>query len=645
MSTSNVETRAGKGRWRSDARPAFTALLPARENRGPTLRVVLFTALVLISTVPVIVLAFWVQQSALRHEIASVTEKHLLIARNLSGALSRYVTDVKEGFRLAVANGVGGSDTIGMERLLRSFSFRHVCIFDERNELVSYLTSRPDGSRRALPPEETINLLREKARAKSGEIIVSDLMRDGGEPVFFVLQALDNGYLAVGVLGTDFVRQVQRAIAFGERGHSMIVDRLGKVVAHPNGHWEATSKDVSEVSVVAKMMNGETGVATFFSPPMQSDMIAGYTVVPEVGWGVMVPQPISELEEKAEGVRSVAIALSLIGVLVAALIGWWLAKILARPIVAVADAASQVAAGKLDTRVGSPARRTPRELRRLFESFNAMVGELKRREEGLQEARTEAEAANCSKTEFLHNMSHELRTPLNAIIGFADAMKQEIFGPVGRPEYRDYLDNIQQSGDHLLAIINDILDLAKIESGNYALHDESIDMAGAVTLCVRLVGERVEQTGPTVHVDVADGVPPLKADDRAVKQILINLLSNAVKFTPAGGQIRVRVSLNTLGGADLSVSDTGIGIAKEDIVTAVAHFGQVDGSLSRRYMGTGLGLPLVAWLAKLHGADMRIDSEVGLGTTVTVSFPCERLRPASPDKTLPGTWPIATAVV
>ena len=124
-----------------------------------------------------------------------------------------------------------------------------------------------------------------------------------------------------------------------------------------------------------------------------------------------------------------------------------------------------------------------------------------------------------------------------------------------------------------------------------------------------------------------------------------HLLSNAVKFTPAGGQIRVRVSLNTLGGADLSVSDTGIGIAKEDIVTAVAHFGQVDGSLSRRYMGTGLGLPLVAWLAKLHGADMRIDSEVGLGTTVTVSFPCERLRPASPDKTLPGTWPIATAVV
>ena len=242
-------------------------------------------------------------------------------------------------------------------------------------------------------------------------------------------------------------------------------------------------------------------------------------------------------------------------------------------------------------------------------------------------------------------MSHELRTPLNAIIGFADAMKQEIFGPVGRPEYRDYLDNIQQSGDHLLAIINDILDLAKIESGNYALHDESIDMAGAVALCVRLAGERVEQTGPTVHVDVADGVPPLKADDRAVKQILINLLSNAVKFTPAGGQIRVRVSLNTLGGADLSVSDTGIGIAKEDIATAVAHFGQVDGSLSRRYMGTGLGLPLVAWLAKLHGADMRIDSEVGLGTTVTVSFPCERLRPASPDKTLTGTWPIATAVV
>jgi hypothetical protein len=131
------------------------------------LRAVLFTALVLISTVPVILLAFWVQQSTLRHEIASVTEKHLLIARNLSGALSRYVTDVKEGLRIAVANTAGSTDAIRMDRILRSLSFRHVCILDERNALVSYLTSRPDGSRRGLPSEMTLNLLRERARGES----------------------------------------------------------------------------------------------------------------------------------------------------------------------------------------------------------------------------------------------------------------------------------------------------------------------------------------------------------------------------------------------------------------------------------------------------------------------------------------------
>jgi len=144
-----------------------------------------------------------------------------------------------------------------------------------------------------------ISELREIAGAAGGEVVITDLMRSKDQPVFFVVQQLDSGRFAMGALGLEYIRSVQRSIAFGERGHSMIVDVRGVVVAHPNGEWERISKNASKLSVVGKMMRGETGVATFYSPPMQADMIAGHTVVPEIGWGVMVPQPMSELVARA----------------------------------------------------------------------------------------------------------------------------------------------------------------------------------------------------------------------------------------------------------------------------------------------------------------------------------------------------------
>ena len=605
--------------------PALADVIRARARRGPTLHAVIFAALLLISVVPVLLLGLWVQHSAFQKEIDAVSEKHLLIASNLSGALSRYVTDVREGFRIAVANLAEGAEPAATQRLLRSLSFRHVSIADGRNEIVSSLSGGPPGMISALPSGETIDGFREMASAAGGEVVITDIMRDGDAPAFFVLLALEDERLAVGALGTDFIRQVQRAITFGKRGHSMIVDRTGRVVAHPNPQWEASSKDASKISVVAKMMSGETGVSTFFSPPMQADMIAGHTVVPEVGWGVMVPQPVSELAERARDAQSVAIGMSLFGILVAGVIAWWLAKFLARPIVAVAGAAGEVAAGRLDTQVSSHALGTPRELRCLSASFNAMVAELGHRDRGLRRARSEAEAANRAKTEFLNNMSHELRTPLNAVIGFAETMVKEIYGPVGSPRYRGYANNIVESGYHLLAIINDILDLAKIESGSVELNEEDVDIAAAVDTCVALMGGRAEEDGLALTSGVPDDFPCLRAYGRAVRQILLNLLSNAIKFTPSGGRISVEARFNAQGGADLLVADTGIGIAEADIPTAVADFGQVDAGMARRYEGTGLGLPLVNRLATLHGARVRIDSAVRRGTTVVVSFPPERV--------------------
>jgi len=253
------------------------------------------------------------------------------------------------------------------------------------------------------------------------------------------------------------------------------------------------------------------------------------------------------------------------------------------------------------------------------------VTERRRVEADLRRARDEAELASRSKTEFLANMSHELRTPLNAVIGFSDILSGELFGQLGDRRYRDYARDIRESGLHLLKLINDVLDVAKIEHGEVAIDDEIIDVRAAMESCVRVVRERAAAASVTVAVDPHADLPPLRADSRRLKQILLNLLSNAVKFTQAGGRVTIEAAADDERGYRISVSDTGIGIAPEDMATALRPFGQIDSSLARQYQGTGLGLPLSKAMAELHGGGLELASTPGQGTTATVWLPAERI--------------------
>ncbi|WP_162914795.1 sensor histidine kinase [Desertibaculum subflavum] len=246
----------------------------------------------------------------------------------------------------------------------------------------------------------------------------------------------------------------------------------------------------------------------------------------------------------------------------------------------------------------------------------------------LRRARDDAEAANRAKSAFLANMSHELRTPLNAIIGFSEVLKAQMLGPLGVPQYHAYAADIHASGQHLLAIINDILDLAKIESGNTPPQAEAVELPDVVDAACRLLAPKAKAAGIALERELAAALPRLLADQRMTRQILINLLSNAVKFTPAGGRITVRVALDAAEQLTLSVADTGIGMAPEHIPLALEPFKQVDSSLARRYEGTGLGLPLVKSMTAIHGAELAIESAVGRGTTVTVTYPASRTAPA-----------------
>jgi signal transduction histidine kinase len=241
--------------------------------------------------------------------------------------------------------------------------------------------------------------------------------------------------------------------------------------------------------------------------------------------------------------------------------------------------------------------------------------------------RDTAEEASRAKSAFLANMSHELRTPLNAIIGFSEIMKSEVYGPLGDKKYAGYAHDICASGQHLLNIINEILDLSKIEAGRMTLEEEPVDILTAVRDALQVVSVEAQKKQVALLTDIPPDLPMLKASGRLLHQMLLNLLSNAVKFTPAGGQVVVKAQLDPEERLELAVTDTGIGMNRSDIRVALTPFGQVEHSLVRKQSGTGLGLPIAKSLIELHGGSLDIASARGKGTNVILRFPHERILP------------------
>ncbi len=253
------------------------------------------------------------------------------------------------------------------------------------------------------------------------------------------------------------------------------------------------------------------------------------------------------------------------------------------------------------------------------------ITEIRWRETAIRKARDDAELASRAKSEFLANMSHELRTPLNAIIGFSEIMGGEMLGPLGSEQYKGYVHDIADSARHLLALISDILDAAKIESGHMSLSETEVDPSALIGSAIRLMTPRAQRAGLTLKAHIAPGLPNVLADETKLKQILINLTANSVKFTRPGGRVDLRASTSESGELVIMVCDTGIGIASDDISRALTPFGQVESHLNRSYEGTGLGLPLAKSMTEMHGGTFELVSQLDVGTTVTLRLPESRV--------------------
>jgi two-component system cell cycle sensor histidine kinase PleC len=269
----------------------------------------------------------------------------------------------------------------------------------------------------------------------------------------------------------------------------------------------------------------------------------------------------------------------------------------------------------------------------------SLIEELALAKRASDEARMKAEAANLAKSKFLANMSHELRTPLNAILGFSEMMKDEVLGPMGNASYRSYAADIHESGNHLLKLINEILDLSRIEAGRYELCEKALDFREIVQDSLRFLRLNAQAKSLRLITDFKPDMPAVFADERALRQICLNLISNAIKFTPEEGAVSVRTGVLPSGEAILSIRDNGPGIPEDEIPRVLSAFGQGSLALKLRDCGTGLGLPIVAGLAELHGGRFELSSKIGTGTEATLILPKSRVMTPAPRKAAENVMP------
>ena len=472
----------------------------------------------------------------------------------------------------------------------------------------------------------------EFARTRSGATYYGPVdFRAGSEPHFRV--ALPEGKdaaVTIADVNLRFVLEPVSSIKVGEAGYAFVVDSAGRLIAHPDISAVLRLTDLSSLPQVQAAL-GEattTGSAMTARSASGSAVLTAFEKIPSTGWAVFVEQPLDEAFAPVNA--SIArtawlLALALVASIAASLV---LARRMTVPIAALRLQAASIGAGAFDQRINI---RTGDELEGLADEFNRMSAQIQEsyahleekvadRTQELATATKQLELASRNKSEFLANMSYELRTPLNAIIGFSEVLLERMFGGLNEKQ-EDYVRDILSSGKHQLSLINDILDLSKVEAGRLELERSPFALNETVAIAVGLVRERAAKHGIALRAELRPGLELIDGDERKVKQVLVNLLSNAVKFTPDGGRIDVEETWAD-GMVTIAVRDTGPGIAPEDLDRIFREFEQT--AAARGQEGTGLGLALAKRFVELHGGRIWVESEVGRGSTFRFSLPVGR---------------------
>lgn len=586
------------------------------------LRTLIFSALVLVSVLPVGILAYWQHKTALSNEFSVVENQHKVIAKNLTIALERYAADLRSAFQMAIENIDHAHKIQGMEQHLSEHYFQHVCTIDPEGNILRLQCAMacPPGEQFSQEVLSSIQETIQSAGRARGSVHFSQVtLNPKGRPAIYLVKWLDDGNTAIGEVSTTYFIELQRGVSFGIKGHAAIVDQSGRVIAHPLKDWMESMEDLSEVSVVKQMLNGENGVTRFYSPAAKADMVAGFNVVADVGWGVMVPQPQSEIYMRAESISRAAMTIAIMGLFVASFLSWWISGILSRPMQLLADAAQSVARGDLAAKVDLSSKLRPVEILKLEKSFNQMVDELGRKNTVLVNLAHEAVISSNHKSAFISSMNHELRTPMNAVLGFAQMLEMNTQEPL-TDNQKSAVEHILRNGNHLLELIDQMLELNKIEAGTLPLNMEDIPARDVFEESIYLILARANHEEVRIIDETVDqDTPLLWTDSTRLIQVLLNLMTNAIKYNHKGGT--VTLSCHEVEGQMLriSVADDGVGIPEalqgnlfEPFERLGHELGQIDGS--------GIGLSITRHIVEMLGGNIGFESAQGEGSTFWVDI-------------------------
>lgn len=571
-------------------------------------------------------LQYWNHRTLYDNEIRLVSDKHLVIAKNLSLSLSRYVSDASIMFREMAMHVMAEYESEGIDALhdLAGLEAMHIDAFfvvDASNAIEMFYSAVMDEP--ILPDEEVLDGLRLGVNERLDGVQFSHLVKLGDTRYFVMGYPVSHDRLAVGLMNTTYIKTVQERIKFGTLGHSAIFDSLGRAVAHPNPKVEANMMDASGIPVVRAMLNKGIGVGQFYSPPMDADMIAGYTYVPETGWAVMVPQPIREISDSVSASLRNADLLTLFLALFVALFGFAMSRTLSRPIEQFTEASLEIANEKFDVRLPEQ-ERSSLEMWQLNNALKVMVSRLQQANETLKQALELEERESRAKDQFLIVASHELRNPLAGVIGMLSVCKEQ----AENAEMASYLKVAQRSAGQLNAIVTEMIRFSEEKRGVTPILSERFDLGQELWQIAEVYREMASTAGLTFEYQPDPSTArTIISDSQRIFQILSNLLSNAIKFTEAG-----RVTLTAVleagetadtGWLQVLISDTGEGIDDNEIEKIFQPFFQIDGSYARSREGLGIGLSIVkSMVGRLNGA-IEYRSELGRGTRVEVRIPVQ----------------------